>query len=464
MRKYISTITKDPADRLEKERASNKSPLFDRKIETATEGLILHFSRTLYYKLPSENALTIANYVISMQTEINPSLNYRKGTINILCQLSKYCQHKPFKSLKRKDIVEFLDSYRKSEAADPLHKWIGTYNLFRVYMIRFFKWLYNPDVEADERPKPPVIENIPRLKRKEQSIYKPSDLWSVEDDLLFLKYCPSKRVKCYHMMAKDSSCRPHELLKLRIKDVQFKSAGNHQYAEVVVNGKTGTRPLPLISSVPYIKDYLDHEHQQPGNLNAILIAANGKSIGRPLGILSLEQIYARYKKGLFSKLLESPRVPPEDKKKISELLKKPWNPYILRHSALTEKSTMLKEHVLRQHAGWSGRSQMHLKYLHYFGNESSENILEAYGIMPKGHTRGYLKPKECPNCSEPNKLDSRFCAKCRMVLTYDAYNETLENQQEKDNQIKALADKQEKLEQVIQSLIDNGQLKPTHAC
>jgi hypothetical protein len=31
----------------------------------------------------------------------------------------------------------------------------------------------------------------------------------------------------------------------------------------------------------------------------------------------------------------------------------------------------------------------------------------------------------------PNKPDSKFCAKCRMVLTYDAYNETLEGQKQK---------------------------------
>ena len=67
----------------------------------------------------------------------------------------------------------------------------------------------------------------------------------------------------------------------------------------------------------------------------------------------------------------SPDVLPEDKPRIAELLKKPWNPYIQRHSALTEKSAILKEHELRQHAGWSGSSQMHLKYLHYFGNELS---------------------------------------------------------------------------------------------
>ncbi|MDQ3840031.1 MAG: hypothetical protein M3297_12260 [Thermoproteota archaeon] len=40
MKKPISTIIKDQADQLAIERASNKSPLFDRKIETATEGLI----------------------------------------------------------------------------------------------------------------------------------------------------------------------------------------------------------------------------------------------------------------------------------------------------------------------------------------------------------------------------------------------------------------------------------------
>jgi hypothetical protein len=39
-----------------------------------------------------------------------------------------------------------------------------------------------------------------------------------------------------------------------------------------------------------------------------------------------------------------------------------------------------------------------------------------------------LKPKACPNCLETNKIDSKFCAKCRMVLTYDEYVETLDQQ------------------------------------
>ena len=215
-------------------------------------------------------------------------------------------------------------------------------------------------------------------------------------------------------MSRDTGCRPHELLKLRIKDVVFKTTGNRQYAEVLVNGKTGSRSIPLIDSIPYIKDYLNHEHPQSANPNTIFLCGIRKSLGRILNISSLSRIYGIYKYELFPKLLNDPNVPPEDKAKIEELLKKPWNPYVRRHSALTDKSKILKEHTLRQYAGWTTNSNMPQKYLHYFGNEASESLLEAYGIVTKDQKLSdALRPKQCPNCSEPNKPDSKFCAHCQ---------------------------------------------------
>jgi integrase len=378
-------------------------------------------------------------YISVMKNEVNLSNNYRRDIIDVLYKFLKYNKDKPFKQSTRADIISFLETFRKTDVADPMHKWIGTYNIYRIHLLRFFKWLYYPDIEPSKRPKPTVMENIFELKRKEKSIYKPTDLWTQQDDLLFLKYCPSKRDKCYHAISRDSSCRPHEILKLKIRDIAFKTTGgNYQYAEALVNGKTGSRPIPLIDSIPYLKDYLDHEHPQPRNPNSPLISGVGRSLGRHLHINSIGSIYGKYKKRMFPKLLESPTVLPEDKQRIAELLKKPWNPYIRRHSALTEKSTILKEHVLRQHAGWSGSSQMHLKYLHYFGNESNESLLEAYGLIDKGIQIDQLRPKQCPNCSEPNKVDSKFCAKCRMVLSYDAYTETLEKQQEDKSQLESV--------------------------
>ena len=175
--------------------------------------------------------------------------------------------------------------------------------------------------------------------------------------------------------------------------------------------------------------------------------------------ISLNYIYnINYKRKFFPKLLEDPGINPEDKQKIRDLLKKPWNPYIRRHSALTEKSIMVKEPVLKQHAGWSPRSNMHLKYLHYFGNESNESLLEAYGLVTPDEGRAdifVLKPKQCPNCSEPNKPDGKFCAKCRMVLTYDAYNETIEEKQQKESEVKELKKKYEQDMKAMREEIEN---------
>jgi integrase len=425
----------------------------DRDIEDVCVGLQPQYSKYLH-NVTERNVFIIINYINNMRTEVNLSDNYRKDIIKLLCIFSKFNKNKPFDVVTKTDILTFLNSFRKDEATDQMHGWIGTYNIYRIHLLRFFKWLHFPDIESGKRPMPEVIQNIPSLRRKEKSIYKPTDLWTVEDDLLFLKYCPSKRNKCFHAMAHDTGCRPHELLKLRIKDISFRSAGNRQYAEVFVNGKTGSRHIPLIDSIPYIKDYLDHEHPHPGNPTAILLCGTGKSLGRILNIVSLSKIYNDYKTQIFPKLLLNPNIPPEDKQKISELLKKPWNPYIRRHSSLTEKSKILKEHTLRQFAGWSINSNMPQKYIHYFGNEASESLLEAYGIVTNDKKLSdALRPKQCPNCNEPNKPDGKFCAKCRMVLTYDAYSETLESEKQKEDKLTMMEERFNTMQSQMQTLI-----------
>ncbi len=73
----------------------------------------------------------------------------------------------------------------------------------------------------------------------------------------FLKYCPTSRDRCYHAMAFDTSCRPSEVLSRKISDIKFKiSPEGIQYAEITVNGKTGYRTLPLIESIPYVKEWI----------------------------------------------------------------------------------------------------------------------------------------------------------------------------------------------------------------
>ena len=135
----------------------DKDALFDIKIDTITEGLLPCYAKRLS-QLQYDNALNIVNFIMSLNTELNPSQNYRRDHINVLCCLSKfYNNEKKFDNLTREDVLDFLDSYRKPEASDPLHKWIGTYNLFRSLIMKFFKWLYSPNIESKKRPIPTLV-------------------------------------------------------------------------------------------------------------------------------------------------------------------------------------------------------------------------------------------------------------------------------------------------------------------
>lgn len=199
------------------------------------------------------------------------------------------------------------------------------------------------------------MRGIKRLPRQEKSPFKPSDLWNTEEHGVFLKYCPSKRDVCYHAMANDTSTRPSELLNLRISDIVFKvSESGIQYAEIVVSGKTKSRTLPLISCIPYLKDWLQN-HPAGSNASSWLFVSLSKN--NFLAKLSRDALLAQYqyhyKKNFFPKLLENDTVPPRDKALIRNMLTKPFSLYVFRHSALTDKSQLLKESTLRDHAGWS---------------------------------------------------------------------------------------------------------------
>jgi len=446
----------------------NNSEL-NRKITLATECFTTTKSPELILKdrarLTEQNALTVCNYVIAFKHEVNPRSSYIQYTIQFLSELSKAVGlEKNFEDFTKHDILLYLDSCRKPENDDPMHKWIGSYNIKRVILVRFFKWLHYPntyspkqrnELAASER-KPECIQGIAHLKRKEISCYKPSDLWTQEDDLLFLKWITNKRDRCYHTMSRDTSCRPHELLALKIKDIMFKTVDKYQYAEVVVNGKTGSRSIPLIQSLPYVKDWLAN-HPSRNNPNSPIFVGLGKqSMGRrQLTISGLDQLYKYYQREFFPKLLEEPSVPIQDKEKIrNNLLTKPFSPYIRRHSSLTEKARKLKTSTMEQHAGWVPGSNMQKRYVHYFGNESSIDILEAYGIKTSDSIPiNTLNPKICPNCNEGNTQDTKFCSKCKMIMSFEGYQEALESQSKKEDELQTMKEQFNTMQSQMQTLL-----------
>jgi hypothetical protein len=207
-----NTTTAKNEEQVNKER--DFDVLLQKKISLTVEGFTtkaIELNLKDRTRLSKENALTICNYIIDMKREINPRLSYIKCTIQILSELSRRVatisadnnNQKQFADMmeSKDDVLLYLDSCRKLENDDPLHKWIGSYNTKRIILMRFFKWLFYSNVASPnkrnqlsiQQRQPKCIMDIPKLKRKEVSCYKPSDVWSQEDDLLFLKWVTNKR-------------------------------------------------------------------------------------------------------------------------------------------------------------------------------------------------------------------------------------------------------------------------------
>jgi integrase len=435
----------------------------DGVIDSITQGMsrkALNTRLKMLCRISPSNASTICEHILSEQTERNIKISTAENKVKALLWLTRFLKQKLFEQMTKQDILSYLNSLRKPQEVDPQQKWIGSYNnRLRVY-IKFFKWLYNKD-ESDHRKRisPPCIQGLRQLPRQDKSSYKPTDLWDNREHSTFLKYCPDPRDRCYHAMAIDMSARPSEILNLKIKDITFKTTDEGiQYAEVLIRGgKTKPRTLPLIDSIPYLKEWIQKHPTGDNKESWLFVSLAHANFGQRLNRDSMLAKYQyRYKANYFSKLLQkdndddgsSSTVPEPDKAIIRNMLTKPWNLYVYRHSALTEKSQILTESTLRDHAGWTMTSKMPTVYLHYFGTESAKKLLEAKGIIKYGSNSNkninILLSKACPQCSEPNKPDAQFCMKCRMVLNYESYKKTvLEEKQNKDKEIQLILQKHE---------------------
>jgi hypothetical protein len=89
-------------------------------------------------------------------------------------------------------------------------------------------------------------------------------------------------------------------------------------------------------------------------------------------------------------------------------------------------------------------------------------MLKAWGVLPKdGETENKMMPVMCPNCKEPNQIDAKFCLKCRMVLSYDAYKEAVAMTEGEKSQLSKQVEEmvKQKIAEILGD-VDIGKLRP----
>jgi len=110
-------------------------------------------------------------------------------------------------------------------------------------------------------------QNQSKEGKKKQSIFG-NRVWERDDLLLVVKYELFKRNKAALTLFWDLDARNHEVTLLKIKHIQLK--GRYGEGQIPDEAKTGTGPILLTCSFPYVRDWLN-EHPFKNSPEARLI-------------------------------------------------------------------------------------------------------------------------------------------------------------------------------------------------
>jgi hypothetical protein len=337
-------------------------------------------------------------------------------------------------------IILFLNTKVKDTLTDPDKRWITTWNHYLNRIKLFFRWLHNYhkfwigdqklcyNQKSNEDWITPEFLKIKQKQTKRLSPYTENDIWERNELLTIVKYELFKRNKAIITLMWDLDARPHEITLLRVKNIRLKK--DYGEGEIPYEAKTGSGPILLTCSFPYVRDWLN-EHPFRNEPNARLIC--NLYNGAPLNPKTLWNIMEQLKKRI-SRLLENGEIENEDEKeKLRYLLTaKKWNPYCIRHSSITADSDYLTEYALKKKVRWSMNSKQGTRYIKSrMGNELKNKILEQNGIIIDSG----FKPKPtimvCPRCEIVNQIENKYCSKCSYPLNPSAYEEIKQQEENK---------------------------------
>lgn len=148
--------------------------------------------------------------------------------------------------------------------------------------------------------------------------------------------------------------------------------------------------------------------------------------GTPIGPDAMWGMMKRLK-GRIERLLKQGSIrDPEEREKLQYLLRtKKWNPYCIRHSAITFDSDLLPDYALKRKVRWSMNSKQASRYIkRRMGDTVKKQILMRDGVLLEEKAL-QNKPAvlDCPRCKFINSLVSKLCSRCSYPLTAQAYEE-----------------------------------------
>ena len=224
--------------------------------------------------VPNPTNSTIIQEFSKYMKENGSSEHHQNNNLKAIIAFASFLgSHTTFYDIQKKDqFAAFLDT--KINREDNENKWITTWNNYLTRLKTFFRWLYNTRGRGSEDVLPqsdwetPVFARIKEKKTKRISPYSETELWERDEILFILKYEPYKRNKAALTLFWDLDARNHEIILLKIKHIRLRE--RYGEGEIPYQAKTGSGPVLLTASFPYVRDWLN-EHPFRNEPDARLI-------------------------------------------------------------------------------------------------------------------------------------------------------------------------------------------------
>ena len=283
---------------------------------------------------------------------------------------------KDLKALTKDDLMHSMAAIEKTKYS------VKTKQNIKISVKAFYKHLL-----GDDEIYPQQVRWIKTSIAEHKRIL-PQDILSEEDVMAMLNETTDPRDRAIIAVLFDSGIRVGEMLSMKLKNVDLHSEPVH----IQVTGKTGSRQLPIMFSVPYLTAYLNlHKDKLPDDPLWIMrgtLSNHNRAIDRS-GIAKVLQIAAYRAK-----------------------ITKRVNPHSFRHARATYYANRLTEQQLKMFFGWTSDSHQASTYVHLSGRDIDNGVMQANGMKVPELQEPKLKIVPCPKCRDPNSATAIYCSKC----------------------------------------------------
>ncbi|MDD5191517.1 MAG: tyrosine-type recombinase/integrase [Candidatus Nanoarchaeia archaeon] len=258
---------------------------------------------------------------------------------------------------------------------------------FKIAIRKLYKMIRGVEEKGEY---PPEVKWISTSLAKNHKKL-PEELLTQDEIEQIIRSADNLRDKTLLSTLAESGARISEIGTMSIKQVSFEEYG----ARLTISGKTGTRKILVISSTPYLQEWINR-HPLNNNPDANLWYNSSQknhylSYARIVAILKEAAKRAGIKKRVYC--------------------------HLLRHSQATHMASIMTEGQMKPYFGWTQGSKMASVYVHMSGKDVDEAIYRANGVKVEAkEIKNILAPIKCERCNAINEVTNKFCKICGLPL------------------------------------------------